>query len=146
MRRTDRGVGGDGSSWPILLALGSLVVAIWLIISDSTRETPFLVATSMLMVVFAWGGSLIAYAVHVARLDTVHGGLRFPEATTTPEADRTFSDYLYLAVGLQATFGPSDVQVTTHRMRRTLSGHMLVGWIFNTVVVAALVSILVSLN
>ncbi len=140
----DDGVGGDGPSWPVLLALGSLAVAIWLVVSESLRSSPLLLATSILMIVLAWGGSLVAYAVHAARLDTVEGGLRFP--ADTDDDERSFSDYLYLALGVQAAFGPSDVQVTTRRMRRTLSGHMLVGWIFNTVVVAALVSFLVGMS
>ncbi|QDB78393.1 DUF1345 domain-containing protein [Georgenia wutianyii] len=138
----DNGVGGDGPSWPVGLALGSLVVAVWLIVSDAMRGSGMLVVTSIVMIILAWAGSLVAYAVHVARLDTVAGGLSFPGE----EAERHFSDYLYLALGVQAAFGPADVQATTARMRRTLSGHMLVGWTFNTVVLAALVSFLVGLG
>lgn len=144
----DDGVGGDGPSWPVLLALGSLGVAVWLIVSDSVHDTGFLVATSIVMVVLAWGGSLVAYAVHVARLDAVGGGLRFPDDGTPAAEERHLADYLYLylSLGVQAAFGPADVQVTTARMRRTLSGHMLVGWVFNTVVLAAIVSFLVGLG
>ncbi|WP_413451120.1 DUF1345 domain-containing protein [Georgenia phoenicis] len=142
----DDGVGGDGPSWPVVLALGSLVVAVWLILSDSMRSSGFLVGTSILMIVLAWGGSLVAYAVHVARLDAVGGGLRFPDDGTPAAEERHFSDYLYLSLGVQAAFGPADVQATTARMRRTLSGHVLVGWVFNTVVLAAVVSFLVGLG
>lgn len=143
----DDSVGGDGPSWPVLLALGSLGLAVWLIVSESIRDSGFLVATSILMIVLAWGGSLVAYAVHVARLDAIDGGLRFPDERTAGVAEeRHFSDYLYLSVGVQAAFGSGDVQTTTARMRRTLAGHMLVGWTFNTVVVAALVSFLVGLR
>ena len=84
----------------------------------------------------------MGYAVHVARLDAVGGGLRFPG----DDEERAFSDYLYLALAVQASFGPSDVQVTSRRMRRTLTGHMLIGWVFNTVVVASIVSLLVGLR
>ncbi|PYF96824.1 Uncharacterized membrane protein [Georgenia satyanarayanai] len=140
----DDGVGGDGPSWPVLLALGSLAVAVWLIVSESVHETGAVVVTSIVMSALAWGGSLVAYAVHVARLDTVAGGLRFPGDDGAEE--RHFSDYLYLSLGVQAAFGPADVQTTTPRMRRTLAGHMLVGWTFNTVVLAALISFLVGLN
>lgn len=142
----DDGVGGDGPSWPVLLALGSLVVAVWLIVSESIRDSGFLVAASIVMVILAWGGSLVAYAVHTARLDAVGGGLRFPEDGTPGAQERHFSDYLYLSLGVQAAFGPADVQATTARMRRTLAGHMLVGWTFNTVVLAAVVSFLVGLR
>src|SRR5690606_16885333 len=136
----DDDVGGDGPSWPVFLALGSLVVAVWLIVAGS--DSAFVVGTSVVMIALAWGGSLVAYAVHVARLDAVDGGLRFPGA----DAERAFSDYLYLALGVQAALGPSDVEVTTRRMRRVVSGHMLVGWTFNTVVLAALVCFLVGLR
>jgi len=138
----DDDVGGDGPSWPVVLALVALVVSIWLVVSDRVHGSPFLLGTSIVMVVAAWGGSVVAYAVHTARLDAVAGGLRFPG----DDGERAFSDYLYLALGVQAAFGPSDVQVTSRRMRRTLAGHMLVGWVFNTVVVAALVSFLVGLR
>lgn len=140
----DDGVGGDGPSWPVLLAFGSLGLAVWLVASDPMRGSGFLVTTTIVMIVLAWGGSVVAYAVHVARLDAVSGGLRFPGDSHEPE--RHFSDYLYLSLGVQAALGPADVQATTTRMRRTLSGHMLVGWVFNTVVLAAVVSFLVGLG
>ncbi len=140
----DDGVGGDGPSWPVLLAFGSLGLAVWLIVSEPMRGAGFLVATTIVMIVLAWGGSIVAYAVHLARLDAVSGGLRFPG--DGPDAERHFSDYLYLSLSVQAAFGPADVHATTPRMRRALAGHMLVGWTFNTVVVAALVSFLVGLR
>ncbi len=83
--------------------------------------------------------TLTAYAVHYAREQSDNGGLDFPK-TPTP----TYADYFYLAVQVGTTFGASDVTVESTRMRRLVTGNSLISFTFNTVIVALLVSLLVT--
>jgi len=82
---------------------------------------------------------LTAYAVHYARKQALAVGLEFP---STPAPN--FTDYLYLAGQVATTFGASDVAVTTSAMRRTVGIHSLLAMAYNTVIVALLVSVLLS--
>ena len=55
-----------------------------------------------------------------------------------------FTDYSYLAIGCSATFGTTDTTVVNTSMRRIVSVHSVLGLLMNTVVVAVLLSIIVS--
>ena len=55
-----------------------------------------------------------------------------------------FSDYIYLAIGCTATFGTTDTTVVSSTIRTLISVHNVLGLLLNTVVVAVLISIIVS--
>ena len=55
-----------------------------------------------------------------------------------------FADYLYLSTQVTTTFGGSDVEVRTARLRGAVSLHSLVAFGYNAFVVALLVSVLLS--
>jgi uncharacterized membrane protein len=55
-----------------------------------------------------------------------------------------FSDYIYLAIGCTATFGTTDTTIVSSTMRNLVSVHSVLGLLLNTVVVAVLISIIVS--
>ena len=56
----------------------------------------------------------------------------------------TFSDFLYVSIQLSTTFATSDVSVTTARARRLVSVHSVIAFAFNSVIVALLVSVVLS--
>ena len=90
----------------------------------------------------SWINVVVMYAVHYARLDLTGGrrSFTFPD----DDAERSFADYVYLAVGAQATFGVTDVSTATSQARRLLTGHSLIAFLFNTVIIALVVSLLVA--
>ena len=53
-------------------------------------------------------------------------------------------DFIYFSVVVAMTAQTSDAQVTSRKMRRIVSGHSLFSFLFNTVIVAAAVNIVVS--
>ncbi|HEX6758035.1 MAG TPA: DUF1345 domain-containing protein [Propionibacteriaceae bacterium] len=55
-----------------------------------------------------------------------------------------FADHNYLAIGCSATFGTTDTTIVSTSMRRLVSVHGVLGLLLNTVVVAVLLSIIVS--
>lgn len=67
-------------------------------------------------------------------------GLQFP-GDDTPD----YWDFLYFALVLGMTFQVSDVQITAKPLRRLATVHGLLGFVFNTVIVALTVNIAAGL-
>lgn len=72
--------------------------------------------------------------------EKVDGGLDFP-GDGMPD----YWDFTYFALVLGMTFQVSDVDITSRKFRRLAAAHGLVGFLFNTVIVALTVNIAASL-
>jgi uncharacterized membrane protein len=70
----------------------------------------------------------------------INMGLEFPG-----EDDPDYWDFAYFALILGMTFQVSDVQITSRKLRRLATVHGLLGFLFNTVVIALTVNIAASL-
>ena len=70
----------------------------------------------------------------------VDGGLAFP-GDDHPD----YWDFLYFALVLGMTFQVSDVQITARKLRRLATLHGLLGFLFNTVVIALSVNLAAGL-
>ncbi len=70
----------------------------------------------------------------------IDGGLEFP---SEPAPD--YWDFFYFALVLGMTFQVSDVQITSRKLRRLATLHGLLGFLFNTVILALSVNIGASL-
>jgi uncharacterized membrane protein len=66
----------------------------------------------------------------------VDGGLDFPG-----EKRPDYWDFLYFAMVLGMTFQVSDVQITSRKLRRLATLHGLMGFMFNTVIIALTVNL-----
>jgi uncharacterized membrane protein len=72
--------------------------------------------------------------------DAVEGGLKFP-GDDPPD----YWDFFYYALVLGMTFQVSDVEILSRKLRRLASVHGLLGFLFNTVILALSVNIAASL-
>ncbi|WP_152365591.1 DUF1345 domain-containing protein [Microlunatus speluncae] len=135
----------SGSGGPAA-AVGFCVVAVGAVIISATlpelRGVPAVIALAFLVVAASWTLIIVVYAVHYARENSNFGGLDFPNAEE--EGPPEFVDYLYLAIQVTTTFSTSDVTIGKRRMRRVVSTHSVVAFVFNTVIIALLVSLLLS--
>lgn len=66
----------------------------------------------------------------------VDGGLDFPK-----EDCPDYWDFLYFSIVLGMTFQVSDVQITSRKLRRLATLHGLLGFMFNTVIIALTVNL-----
>ena len=64
------------------------------------------------------------------------GGLDFP-STKRPD----YWDFFYFSAVLGMTFQVSDVQITSSKLRRLATVHGMLGFLFNTVIVALTVNL-----
>jgi uncharacterized membrane protein len=129
--------GGGAISWAVT---GSVVALFALLeVALSGRGMPLLFVIAGVAVVPASVAVIVVtFAVSHARADREHG-FRFP-GTEEPR----FADYIYLSIQLTATFGASDVEVASTRLRRAVSVHSLLAFAYNAFVVALLVSAILN--
>ena len=135
-------LGTDGPAWSVGIA-GTAMLAVGLLLGfKSVRGTPMLL-TAGLLTLASWLDVMITFAALYARSDLGKTGpmLQFPDA----DRPRTFSDYVYVAITVMSTFGVSDAAVVHPRMRRLVATHSFIAFMFNTTIVAVLVSLVVTL-
>lgn len=120
--------------WSVIAIAAVLAFTLW----PGLLREPATVFFSVLVVAASWSVTVVAYAVHYARYDASTQTLGFPGDST----DRLFADYLYLAVQVQTTFSTSDVSLLDTGSRRIVTGHTLVSFAFNTVIIAMLITVL----
>lgn len=103
------------------------------------------VVMAVVLIASSWLTVLTTYAVAYlcedarTRAPAGRGALDFP-GTTSP----AWADYLYFATAVSTTFGSTDVTVVRTPMRSLVRQHSLVAFVFNTVILAAVVSLLVT--
>lgn len=147
---------GDEDAPPLvvfLLTLGVVtyvVVSLFVAVNDKSPNMLRLVlgAASVflgwLMIHAMWGmhDAWEYYAAPDDGSDThQRGGLEF-----SGDGDPDGSDFIYFAMVIAMTAQTSDTDVTSRAMRRIVSAHSLFSYLFNTVIVAAAVNIVVSLG
>ncbi|MDL9946436.1 DUF1345 domain-containing protein [Gordonia sp. ABSL11-1] len=131
---------GPGVS--LFIAAAALAVAmIWMPGHGGTTlaESPR-IGVAVALIVVAWLCVVVSYAVTFHAddfIDEGDKGLDFPG-----DADPVWVDYVYFAVSVMTTFGTTDVTVTSREMRRTVTANAVIAFVFNTVIIAAVVSAL----
>ena len=111
-------------------------------------ERKFYVGTVALTLFLSWLVTHVVFALRYAHeyyerhpdSSRVDGGLAFP-GDLPPD----YWDFLYFAMVLGMTFQVSDVQIDSRKMRRLATVHGLIGFLFNTVIVALTVNIAATL-
>lgn len=100
-------------------------------------QVAFEMAAVVATVFFAWLAIAMTQALDYLASHQRLGAdaLEFPG---TP--DPRFHDYLYLAMSISATFGTTDVSIRTGVIRRRVTMHSLIAFVFNTVILATVVT------
>lgn len=101
------------------------------------------VVLAIVLLVSAWLTVAVTYAVAYLMHDvrSGHEALGFPG-----DEPRSVSDYAYLALATSTTFGTTDVEVRRTSLRRLVAGHAVLAFLFNTVILAGVVSTLVTIQ
>lgn len=131
---------------PILIVIACLAslgaIVLWLrTASDSTSIQLSVLALLFLTTVLSWVFVNMMFALHYAHEYYAEhrgqgGGLHFP-GNDAPN----YWDFIYFAFTLGTSFAVSDVSVTSRSIRKTVTAHMIVAFIFNVTMIALTVSI-----
>lgn len=134
---------GGPKSWALTVAAVGLITVALVVLNPEVQRSPLLVAGCIVAIIGTWILLVAVFASEYARLWAAGGAFRFP---SDDDDDRTFGDFLYLAVQLSTTFGSSDVQVLSRGARSVVTVHSLVAFAYNTVIVAVFVSVLIVIT
>lgn len=131
--------GGGATSWSAQAAVIALVAVIVVAFPRDLRGNLVIVVLGLLVVASSWVMVIVSFAIGYLRHNVEHAGLEFP-------GDRapTWDDYVYLAVQVSTTFSTSDVTVVTTAMRRKVTAQSVIAFVFNTVIVALVVSAMLT--
>lgn len=112
--------------------------------ASSSSGFCLLLALCILTVGSAWALTHTAYALRYAHLyyrddDDGEGGLEFPG-----KLDPDGMDFAYFAFTLGMCFQVSDVVITSRPIRRAVLAHSLLAFLYNTVVVALALNLMLN--
>ena len=132
-------------SWASSVSVLALAAVITMVLRPGLRAVPIALLVAVAMVVVSWLNVALIYTLHYVRVD--QGGTEPGTALAFPgEAPNRLHDYLYLAAGVQATFGTTDVEVRTTEMRTLVLGQSVLAFAYNTAIVGMVISLLLGLR
>lgn len=137
----------EGSFAILLLTIVSAAASVGAMIAWlelATRAEAFAPAGLVLMlltIILSWSFIQIMFALHYAyQYYSVHDqagdGLVFPH-----DPEPTYWDFIYFAFAIGTSTQVSDVEVTSKRIRRTVTAHGIVAFFFNVTVIALTVGL-----
>ena len=128
----------------IMAAVASLVgIALGLVKAGHEHGSvkAAITAIAVLSVVLSWAVVNTVYALRYAHLYySAGGGIEFNEETK-PD----YRDFAYLTFTIGMTYQVSDTNVTSKPIRRTVTGHALLSYLFGTGVVAVMINVVAGL-
>jgi uncharacterized membrane protein len=128
----------------IVLLLASVVSVVGVVagLAESGGEVSLLMAASMVTVVLSWFTVHTTFTLRYAHLYySTGGGLDFHDQDGDPD----FADFAYLAFTVGMTFQVSDTEVTSRVIRRTISRHALLAYLFGTAIIGVTINVVGTL-
>jgi uncharacterized membrane protein len=131
---------------PLLTALGafaSLAAIVFELGQGQHKPVELMFAT--LTVALSWAAVHTGFALHYAHeyyRGKKPGGLQFPSGDQDEHAD--YWDFVYFSFVIGMTAQVSDVGITDKAIRRTVTAHGIISFVFNTALLALMVNIAAS--
>ena len=131
---------------PLLTALGafaSLAAIVFELGQGQHQPAELMFAT--LTVALSWAAVHTGFALHYAHeyyRGAKPGGLQFPSGDRDDHAD--YWDFVYFSFVIGMTAQVSDVGITDKAIRRTVTAHGIISFVFNTALLALMVNIAAS--
>lgn len=139
-RHWERLMGATPASWASAAVMYSLMVVVVTLTDPELRSDPLMILATIGTVVLGWLVLFTAATLTLVRLDAKERTLRFPDP-----GPHSLTDYAYAGVQVMTTFGTADVAILTTAGRRSVAWLSVAATLFNTVIVAILVSGMLSL-
>ena len=132
-----------------VMAMLVVVISMWM---PEARSVPTMRLLAVATVLASWASIVLAQALRYARLAAQHDPKRSRpegESPAPPILFRgsdapVFSDYVALSLTLSTMMGAQDVVFSGRAARTAVREHALVGFLFNSMIIAALASLLLT--
>lgn len=135
----------------VLVVVVASVVSLFLALSGGQDPDPWAVAISVVSVLLGWftvqAMGALHYAYEYYQSDEaadgadVEGGLDFQG-----DVDPDGYDFMYFSYTIGTSVATSDTKVESHKMRRLVGVHVVFSHLFNTILLASAVNVLMSLG
>ncbi|MDO9298027.1 DUF1345 domain-containing protein [Bradyrhizobium sp.] len=138
----------DDGRFLILLvtALGAFAsIAAIVMELGASRRGAYELTLAMVTIVLSWAAVHTTFALHYAHdyyRGARPGGLQFPSDDKPDPAD--YWDFVYFSFVIGMTAQVADVGITDKMIRRTVTVHGIISFVFNTALVALMVNIAAS--
>lgn len=134
-----------------MMAMLVVVVSMWM---PEARSVPTMRVLAVVTVLASWTSIVLAQALRYARLAAQHDPERpraAGESSAPPIRFRgsdapVFSDYVSLSLTLSTMMGAQDVVFSGRAARTAVREHAIVGFLFNSMIIAALASLLLTVT
>ena len=132
-----------------VMALLVVVISMWM---PEARSVPTMRLLAVATVLASWASIVLAQALRYARLAAQHDPERSRSVGESPAPPilfrgsdaPVFSDYVALSLTLSTMMGAQDVVFSGRAARTAVREHALVGFLFNSMIIAALASLLLT--
>ena len=129
----------------ILAAVASVVAVVYILVDAKHLSGGAQLSVALLAIVsvaLSWTLVHTLYALRYARMFyRSGGGIDFNQ-----KEDPQYSDFAYLSFTLGMTFQVSDTDISSSYIRRSILHHVLLSYLFGTVIVAATVNLVAGLT
>ncbi|WP_258234058.1 DUF1345 domain-containing protein [Brevibacterium oceani] len=136
---------GGATSWAVMAAYVAFLLNIYLITSASQENTLFAALLGLANVIASWAVLVYSFALEFMRIDLGGGGSADArQLEFDMEGPRRFGDYLTFAVLSSTMTAALPGRAVTRSGWRLVRTNVIVAFAFNSVVVATLVSMILS--
>jgi uncharacterized membrane protein len=131
---------------PLLTAVGAFASLAAIVFElGQAHHNPSELIFATLTVALSWAAVHTAFSLHYAHdyyRGSKPGGLQFPSGDKDDHAD--YWDFVYFSFVIGMTAQVSDVGITEKSIRRTVTVHGIISFVFNTALLALMVNIAAS--
>lgn len=124
----------------ILASLFSLLGVVTALVGASRRNQSWTAGIAVVSVAVAWLAVQLVFTLRYAHIYYSEGGIDFNQ-----EEKPDYRDFAYVAFTLGMTYQVSDTNVSSKRIRRTMTKHAILSYVFGVGVIATMVNVVVSL-
>lgn len=135
----------------VVVVVVASIVSLFMALSSGSSPDPWEVAASVISVLLGWFTVQAMAALHYAyeyyeepetgKKDAVEGGLGFQG-----DEDPDGYDFMYFSYTVGTSVATSDTKITSGAMRRLVLIHIIFSHLFNTIILASAVNVLMSLG
>lgn len=136
-RRRMQFFGTNEGSLAVTVAIVSLIFVAMLLLDPEVREVEWAVPAVLASVLSSWALIVTSFAVKYLREWAVASAITFEADSEPPQ----FSDFVFLAVQMSTGYAAGLGHFRTSAARRTATFHNVLAFIFNSVIIALLVTV-----
>jgi uncharacterized membrane protein len=137
-----------GADIILLLASAASLIAVGAALfqahaTHNANHALFLTIVGIVSVIISW---FLIHTVYTLRYARIHYGKTGDIVVFEKDHHPSFSDFAYLSFTLGMTFQVSDNTIIGSNLRKTVLRHVLLSYVFGTVIVATTVTLIISLG